>query len=238
VLQLLFRWDEALRSLRRATELDPQYATAHQWLGEALVLTGHPMDAIVESKRAVELDPVSPVMRASHAFNLSVAGDDAAAMAAIAQARVLDSTFVLAPYFGAWIHAGAGRRAEALREIRLAEPMMESFPILYGMLGYCMAVNGETVQTQALLRKLEERAAHTPGYFSSVGMIALGLGDRAKALDWLGRSARSHESFFGSTSLAALPFDPLRTDPKFTELLSLLNLPPAIATAPRPGYHR
>jgi hypothetical protein len=69
-------------------------------------------------------------------------------------------------------------------------------------------------------------------------MVYLGLGDRANALTWLERSAREHEAFFGSTSLAASVFDPLRSEPRFSALVRTINLDPGILAAPRGGRPR
>jgi hypothetical protein len=69
-------------------------------------------------------------------------------------------------------------------------------------------------------------------------MVHLGLGDKANALAWLERSVREHEAFFGSTSLAANVFDPLRGEPRFAALVRTINLDPAILASARGGRPR
>lgn len=69
-------------------------------------------------------------------------------------------------------------------------------------------------------------------------MVHLGLGDKANALTWLERSAREHEAFFGSTSLTASVFDPLRAEPRFAALVRTINLDPGILASPRGGRPR
>ncbi len=58
------RWDwaGAEQELKTAIALDPDYATAHQWYGELLNGLGHVDEAIAEGRRAVQLDPLAPVM--------------------------------------------------------------------------------------------------------------------------------------------------------------------------------
>jgi tetratricopeptide (TPR) repeat protein len=54
---------EAEREYLRALELNPNYATAHQWYGELLCGLKQYDEADREMKRAVSLDPLSPIMQ-------------------------------------------------------------------------------------------------------------------------------------------------------------------------------
>jgi TolB-like protein/lipoprotein NlpI len=238
VLQLLWRWGEAQRSLRRAIALDPEYATAHQWLGEALIIQGRVAESADALRRSVELDPVSPIKWASYSFVLALGGRHDEARAAHDRSTQLDSALVLARYFSTWNALSAGRPAEALREAKVIEPLADRYPPVFGVLGYCYALTGDRAAAQALLARLETTARSHRGYAAAVGMVYLGLGDRANALSWLERSAREREAFFGSTSLAASVFDPLRTEPRFTTLLHTINLDPAILASARGGRPR
>jgi tetratricopeptide (TPR) repeat protein len=58
-------WAGAERDFRKALELNPAYATAHQWYGQYLVAMGHSDEAFAELKRAQELDPVSLIIQAN-----------------------------------------------------------------------------------------------------------------------------------------------------------------------------
>ena len=64
ILTFLNRIESALkREFRRAIELNPNYATAHHWLGTDLLAPIKRFDeAIAELKRAEELDPLSPII--------------------------------------------------------------------------------------------------------------------------------------------------------------------------------
>jgi len=106
------------------------------------------------------------------------------------------------------------------------------------VLGYCYAVTGNRAEAVALRTRLEETARARRGYAAAVGMVYLGLGDKANALTWLERSAGEHEAFFGSTSLAASVFDPLRSEPRFAELVRRINLDPAVLASERGGRPR
>jgi len=238
VLQLLWRWDEAQQSLRRAIALDPEYATAYQWLGESLILQGRVPESAAALRRSVELDPISPIKWASYSFVLGLAGRHDEARAAHERSRQLDSALVLTRYFSAWNALSAGRPKEALREAKAIAPLGDRYPPVFGVLGYCYALTGDRPAAMALRARLVETAAKRRGYAAAVGMINLGLGERADALTWLERSAREHEAFFGSTSLAASVFDPLRGEPRFTALVRTIHLDPAVLASPRGGRPR
>ena len=55
-------WQVRRRSFKRAIELDPKYATAHQWYAELLSGSSRYDEAIREITKAVELDPFSIVI--------------------------------------------------------------------------------------------------------------------------------------------------------------------------------
>ena len=58
-------WPDAEREFKRALQLNPNYALAHQMYGEYLTVTGKPDEAALEMQRALELEPVSlPMNRA------------------------------------------------------------------------------------------------------------------------------------------------------------------------------
>src|SRR6185369_14227316 len=57
----------AEREYRRAIELNPNYATAHQWLAEHLAAMRRNDEALAEIRRALELDPMSVIMNRIYA---------------------------------------------------------------------------------------------------------------------------------------------------------------------------
>jgi tetratricopeptide (TPR) repeat protein len=62
-----YDWQTAENEYRRAIQLDPQYATAHQWYAECLSFQGRFPEALEESERARQLDPLSLIIASDHA---------------------------------------------------------------------------------------------------------------------------------------------------------------------------
>jgi TolB-like protein/DNA-binding winged helix-turn-helix (wHTH) protein len=112
------RWDlrGALLEFARAIELDPNYATGHQWYAEYLVCLGDSDKAIAEIRRARELDPLSLVINSSYGYILFEAAryDDA-----VVQARKtleIDANFYLGHQLLADVYEQRDRFEEAIAE--------------------------------------------------------------------------------------------------------------------------
>ena len=83
----------SLREYQRAIELKPNYATAHQWFGnDSLVSLGRFDEAIAEGKRAVELDPLSPIINADLGITLYLARRYDDAIEQLRKTLVIDPT--------------------------------------------------------------------------------------------------------------------------------------------------
>jgi Tfp pilus assembly protein PilF len=54
-----YEWDDTEKEFRRALELNPSYATAHQWYAYYLAFTGRPDESLTEITAALALDPLS-----------------------------------------------------------------------------------------------------------------------------------------------------------------------------------
>jgi TolB-like protein len=57
--QYQYEWAEAEREYKRAIELDPDYATGHQWYAELLIAFGRIDESLAEHRLAVEIEPLS-----------------------------------------------------------------------------------------------------------------------------------------------------------------------------------
>jgi TolB-like protein/tRNA A-37 threonylcarbamoyl transferase component Bud32 len=66
ILALNYDWDwqNAEKALKRAIELNPDYAYAHHWYGDYLITMGRFNEAVAQMNLAVELEPLAPYFRA------------------------------------------------------------------------------------------------------------------------------------------------------------------------------
>ena len=107
-----FDWDGCEREFRRAIELNPNYAFAHDQFGLALALTGRFDESIAEGRRAAQLDPLSPQLLVDAAVAPMFQKNFAAAKALVERRRSLTppTSFPSWPKGGAsWMPAGSAR---------------------------------------------------------------------------------------------------------------------------------
>src|SRR5260370_30390692 len=94
-------WVGRERKSKGAIELNPRYATAHQWYGDALIQMGRLQEAIAEEKRAVELDPFSLVINRDLGDALYLARQYDQAIEQYRRTLELDPNFIT-------VHGGLG----------------------------------------------------------------------------------------------------------------------------------
>ena len=207
-------WDSAEREYRRGIELSPGYATGHHWYGWHLATLGHNDEAIAELEKAENLDPLSLVIGADLAEELLIAHryDDG-----IKQARKtmnMDPFFALTHYVLGEAFAEKHTYSEAIAELQKALELSPGSTALKSNLAYAYAVSGKRDQAVAMLRDLKSNAPE-------VAMVYVGLGDKDQAMTWLEKAFAAR---FNPGVLLRPSFDPLRSDPRFQNLLRRMGL--------------
>jgi eukaryotic-like serine/threonine-protein kinase len=216
--QYEYDWAGAERELRRAIELDPGYATAHQWYAEYLSLTGRAAEARSEAERAVALDPLSPVIRVDQAVTLARARNFDEAIRVLQGVLETNPDFPVAHAQLGWAYLGAGRLQDAVAELE-ATVRMTNGRNGNGRLAYAYGRTGRTDSALAMTRALIERYHRESVVPYSVALGYAGMNDRERALDWLERAVDEHDPnvtlYLGTDPL----LDSLRSDPRFQRLL-------------------
>jgi len=211
---------QSVKEFERAISLNPNYATAHLWYGLGpLSATGEFDRAIAEEKRALELDPVSPIINADlgTVYTLARRYDEA-----IAQLR--DTVEMNPQFYGGhrclgWALELKGATGEAIAEYHKAFELSDD-PMMLAMLAHAEASIGQQNQARQILGQLTEeaKARYVPAYAFAV--IYLALGEKDQALNWLEKAARDHDGFYMNLIKVEPFLDPLRGDPRFETLVS------------------
>jgi tetratricopeptide (TPR) repeat protein len=118
-----FDWNGCEREFRRAIELNPSYAYAHDQFGLALAFNGRFDEAIAEGNRAVELDPLSPQVLVDALTAPMFQKDFPAAREMARKAAELDPAFYFPVMVQGWIDLDAGKFREAIPPLRKATTM-------------------------------------------------------------------------------------------------------------------
>lgn len=223
-------WNGAEAEFKRALGLNPGYATAHQWYAEFLRLMGRQEEAMAENRKALALDPLSLIinMESGLPYYLERRYDEA--IPYYRKTLELDPNFGLAHCVLAWSYEGKGQYPEAIAELEKARQLDDSSPVL-ASLGRTYAVTGRTRDAQRVLAQLQERAkTHYVSPFF-LALIYTGLHDDPHALDALDEAYQQHDWVLVWMSVS-LALDPLRSQPRFTDLLRRLNYPGGQAAFP------
>src|SRR5262249_52475709 len=222
-----YDWDRpgAEREFKRAIELNPNYATAHSWYSLDLEATGRLEEAIAEAKRAQEADPLSLMISTLVGKTLYSARRYDQAIEQLRKALEMDPNFPRAHYNLGMTYGQVGRHGEAIAECQKAVSLSGGEPGALGVLGYAYALSGKRAEAQKVLAELKDlsRRRYVAPYDSA--LIYVGLGDKAQALEWLGKAYEDHS--LEPTWRKVYPqFDPLRGEPRFQDLLRRMGLPP------------
>jgi tetratricopeptide (TPR) repeat protein len=180
----LFDFDssQAIREFQRAIELNPNYAIAHQQYGNnTLSALGRFDDAIVEGKRAVELDPLSLINNADlgNTYFLARRYDEA-----IEQVR---KTLEMDPgFYSAYIALGQalemkGARDAAIGEYQKARALNDDSSVL-GLPAHAYAFSDNKIEAGKILDRLKELSKDRYVSAYSFALIYLGLGDKERAI--------------------------------------------------------
>jgi TolB-like protein/DNA-binding winged helix-turn-helix (wHTH) protein/cytochrome c-type biogenesis protein CcmH/NrfG len=216
-------WPQAEAEFRRALELNPNYATAHQWYGEFLVYMGRFEEAINEMTRARELDPLSLIINTDLGKVYSMARRYDEAIAQYHAALQLDPGFSEALGLLALTHSMANRHEEALAEIEKVRELRDSPSYLswHAWVQHRAGLVEEARQSMEALSILSRRMYVSPLWIAT-GWI--GLGDKEEAFRCFEQVFAEH-AIGGAIGLKVNPlFDTLRSDPRFDELVRRAKL--------------
>src|SRR5437899_2725699 len=210
-----FRGAESAREFDRSIQLDPNYATAHHWYGRlTLVMQGKLDHALVEVKRAYELDPVSPIIHTDVGAVYLMARRYDEAIEQLRSTVQMDPEFYWAHRFLGMALDLNGDTAGALAEFTKAFQLNDD-PAGLGFIGHAEARMGREKEARERLDQMKEAAKRRYVAPYAFALIHLALGEKNQALDWLEKAAQERGlTYFNFIKVD--PFlDPLRADPRF-----------------------
>ena len=213
-----WNWKVAEESFKRAIELNPNYATAHQWYGEYLAVFKRFDEAHREYERALEIDPVSPMILSIIAGLYSVQGDYDKSIEKAKKILEVEPNF-------AWAYFWMGMAYEAKGQDAEASEMLAKTMELFGEPKECANEVREAFKKNGLkgwwtkrLEQIETRPhlKNFGGYFKA--LVQIRLGDKEGTLKSLEEAYTQRDynlAFIQSQQL----LEPIRQDPSYKDLL-------------------
>jgi TolB-like protein/Tfp pilus assembly protein PilF len=220
-----WNYDEAERHFRRAIELNPNYATAHQWYGELLIFLARYDDSIRETEIANKLDPLALIVYSAAIWANSAAGDEKKTMEYYTKARELDPGFagVFNAMSPAYLRFGDVQRSNEswvtyLEMAATTDDEREDARRLRSALeGGSEAYFGELLQQH----KRQRRETYMVPTFIASDFAMLGETD--SAIVWLEKGFDEPTNWM--PYLASNPlFDGIRSDERFQAIIRRLGL--------------
>jgi TolB-like protein/Flp pilus assembly protein TadD len=218
-------WAAADREFRRGLELNPSWSYARLLYAIFLTVAGRFQEAIEAGRRTLELDPLSPIPYNDLAWILEISGGSEESL------ELHQKALKIEPHFGqtngelALYYVRRGMLRTALRHadevVRIADQDQAGY---LGLSGFVYGAAGKRAEAEALLNQLVDRREKEHVSASAIARILLGLGEKENALEWLERAYQEKD-----LSLVWLRhfwiYDPLRSDPRFQDLLHRMHFP-------------
>jgi TolB-like protein/DNA-binding winged helix-turn-helix (wHTH) protein/Flp pilus assembly protein TadD len=219
-----FDWDldAAGKEFQRAIKLNPGYATAHHWYAWHLSLLGKYDEAIVEMKKAENLDPLSLIINADLAELLNIAHSYDESILQSRKTIEMDPNFALAHNQLGQAYLQKHMPEEAVPELQKAVELSGGSPTCIANLARAYVASGRRSEAVELLGGLKKRSSPAYSDASEIATIYASLGDMNQAMNWL---EKAYNERFNPGVLIRPGFDPLRSDPRFEDLLRRVGLP-------------
>ena len=223
--KLHYDWDfaGAEQEFKRALELNPSDADVRHEHAHYLMAMGRLAESEAESKRAVELDPVGDGLNSCLCWHSFAARD-------YDEAVRLAAKFLKSQPDDPWEHTILGWTYEqkrmpdrAIVDFKTAVEVTKGDPFFVAALGHAYAVAGNRREAEKVLQTLSNRARKSYVSPFDVALIYTALGEKDKAFALLDKAVAEHSTFLVYTKWEPR-LDPLRSDPRFQDLLKRIGL--------------
>jgi TolB-like protein/DNA-binding winged helix-turn-helix (wHTH) protein len=214
-------WESAGKEFTRGIELSPGYATGHHWYGWHLATLGRHSEAVAELEKAESLDPLSLIIGADLAEELLIAHRYDEAMKQSRKTMNMDPFFAPTHYVLGETLVQTHMYNEAIPELQKAIELSPGSTAYAANLAYAYAVSGMRAEAVKILNDLKNRSNAAFSNAPEIAVVYVGLDDKDQAMAWL---ERAYAERFNPGVLMRPAFDPLRSDPRFQNLLRRIGL--------------
>jgi TolB-like protein/DNA-binding winged helix-turn-helix (wHTH) protein/Tfp pilus assembly protein PilF len=218
-----WNWNAAEQSFKRALELNPNYANAHNLYASHLMARGLIAESIATSNRARELDPFSLSISVQRGFVLENARRYDEAIEQLRSVIAMDPNHYQASWTLGHTYAASGLFAEAVTAAETAVALADRVPGALGILGLVYGLAGRRDDATRVLNELLELNKQRYVTPAALVNVYIGLGDKERALTWLEKAYEERSNYIAYLNVFPI-VDPLRSDPRFAGLLQKVGL--------------
>jgi TolB-like protein/DNA-binding winged helix-turn-helix (wHTH) protein len=214
-------WESAGREFRRGIELKPGYATGHHWYAWHLTTLGQNDEAISEMKKAEDLDPLSLIISAELAEEFLIAHRYDEAIKQSRKTMALDPFFAVAHFELGQAFVQKHMYNEGIAELQKAIELSAGSTTFRSNLAYAYAESGKKNEASKILKDLNSNSHDAFSNAPEIALVYVGLDEKDQAMAWL---EKAYAERFNPSVLRRPAFDPLRSDPRFQNLLRRIGL--------------
>jgi TolB-like protein/Flp pilus assembly protein TadD len=217
-----FDFETGDRALRRAIELNPGWAIAHQFFAVSLLEQGRLDEGVRELEIAHELDPLSGFITRFLAFAHTLKGDVARALSIYRSAALLGPPF--ATNWDMELYTQANAVDEGLAELSRTSQGREADPYVRLNRAGLLAAKGNRAEALPVAAEFERLSASNPTWANFAARVYVALGDYDHGFELLSRAidAQAMPIFYKDQPL----WRPVRQDPRFQAALRRMRIPP------------
>lgn len=218
-----WNWEECEREFKLAMALDPNDATPHQWYSGNLAVRGRFEESFRELAIARQLDPLSVTIQEGEAQYLYLARRYDEAIAVTDRTVEIEPSFAWAYFDRGLSYVQKGKWREALADLETARRLDDN-PFNAAVLGETYALAGNKSRASQILGELQARAKREDVSALYPALIHAGLGEKDAAFAGLEEAFEERATYILALKYAPF-YDPLRSDPRFDDLLKRMGLP-------------
>jgi tetratricopeptide (TPR) repeat protein len=216
-------FEKAEKEYQLSIELKPGYATAHHWYAFLLAFLGRTEESIKEILRARELDPLSPRINANVGNILYYTREYERALEELEKSKEIFPEHTINYSYMARVYAQLGRYEEAISSHEQSSELRDQSGELSPFLAYIYSLSGKRAEAQKRLNNIIEYSKQNFVPPISIAGVYVGLGEKEEAFFWLEKGYSQNDALLNYLKMDPT-FDPLRSDPRYTELLRKIGL--------------
>ena len=228
-----YEWNyaEADKDFRVSIQLKPGYVTAHQWYSLFLAAMSRFEEAGIEARRTLEIDPRSGISTSLTTVWLYFSRDYDRTLEELRKSALIDPTSFIPHLFLGYTLSAVGAFDQAIESFEIARKLSGENLTALSRLGYAYGRAGKTAEANAILARLKEESKRRYIPAHHFAFLHLGLGHNDALFTALETAWQERSDYLPYINVEP-PFDSVREDPRFQDLLRRLNFPaPALSAA-------
>jgi len=226
-----WQWQDAQTEFKRSLELSPAYPTANHWHAEYVMTMGRQVEAIAKMKNSQELDPLSLIINVAIGWASYMARRYDEAIEQLLRTVELDPNYPVTYWILGLLYRITGRNELAITAGEKGVNLSGGSPMMRAALAHTYRMSGRAKEALQVLDDLTKLAKHKYVAPHFLAGIYIGLGENECAIDYLEKSYEEHSHWLIYLHIDP-SMDPLRSNPRFQDLLRRVGLPALAAAIP------